>query len=210
MIETNRPRRRRPRAPADRNYLLERVGEAAVVQVYADAFGDLAAARRRRWSGTSYAGRDRRPRHLLRPALRPQPRDARRPRGRSSRILPASTATTLDEIDALHQAVLDQHRPVQQPDRAQVRARRARRTRSPPRHTLPQRAGAAVPAAAPARRSTQLLARLEPMFFDPDVDPTVTSKTPPRGQGHPHRQRQQPVRRRDDEGSRGFAGAAIR
>ena len=29
------------RAPADRKYLLERVGEAAVVQLYADAFRDL-------------------------------------------------------------------------------------------------------------------------------------------------------------------------
>src|SRR6476661_2948043 len=28
-------------APADRKYLLERIGEAAVVQVYADAFRDL-------------------------------------------------------------------------------------------------------------------------------------------------------------------------
>src|SRR3954470_14935175 len=28
-------------APADRAYLVERVGEAAVVQVYADGFGDL-------------------------------------------------------------------------------------------------------------------------------------------------------------------------
>ena len=28
-------------APAERKYLLERVGEAAVVQVYADAFRDL-------------------------------------------------------------------------------------------------------------------------------------------------------------------------
>src|SRR5712671_4345338 len=28
-------------APTDRKYLLERIGEAAVVQVYADAFGDL-------------------------------------------------------------------------------------------------------------------------------------------------------------------------
>src|SRR5579872_6630650 len=32
----------RAAAPADRPYLLERVGEAAVVQVYADGFRDLA------------------------------------------------------------------------------------------------------------------------------------------------------------------------
>ena len=60
---------------------------------------------------------------------------------------------------------------------------------------------------APARRSMQLLARLGPMFFDPAVDPMVTAKTPPAGQGHPDRERQQSLRRRLDEGSRGLQGA---
>ena len=64
---------------------------------------------------------------------------------RSSRTPAASIATTLDEIAALHEAVLDQHRPVQQPDGAQVRARRARPRRSPPRRTPPRAPARAFP-----------------------------------------------------------------
>ena len=80
---------------------------------------------------------------------------------------------------ALHQAVLDQHRPVQQPHGAQVRARvhaRRVRRRGARRRTLRR--------AFPSRRGETLdalLARLQPMFFDLDVDPTVTSKTPRAG-----------------------------
>ena len=108
---------------------------------------------------------------------------------------------------ALHEAVLDQHRPVQQPDRAQVRAdvhaggvcrggargRASRRARSRCRT---------------ARRSTQLLARLQPMFFDPERRSDRHQQDAAAGQGHPHGERQQPVRRRDDEGSRGLRRAA--
>ena len=39
--------RRTPHAPADRKYLLERVDDAAVVQLYADGFARAAAATRR-------------------------------------------------------------------------------------------------------------------------------------------------------------------
>src|SRR5262249_749119 len=35
---------------------------------------------------------------------------------------------------------------------------------------------------APGESLDQLLARLGPMFFDPEVDPAVTNKTPPAGQ----------------------------
>src|SRR6478752_10740896 len=41
MNETTTPAPVKTAAPADRTYLLERIGEAAVVQVYADAFRDL-------------------------------------------------------------------------------------------------------------------------------------------------------------------------
>jgi hypothetical protein len=41
MNETTTPAPVKTAAPADRKYLLERVGEAAVVQVYADGFRDL-------------------------------------------------------------------------------------------------------------------------------------------------------------------------
>ena len=62
-----------------------------------------------------------RPRHLLRPALSPQPGDARHPRrDPDARATASSLVARRDH--AIHQAVLDQHRAVQQPDRAQVRA----------------------------------------------------------------------------------------
>ena len=66
---------------------------------------------------------------------------------------------------------------------------------------------ARVPAARRRDRSTRLLARLQPLFFDPDVDPIVTNKTPRRRQGHPRREREQPLRRRHDEGPRRVRGA---
>ena len=50
-----------------------------------------------------------------------------------------------------------------------------------------------------------LLTRLQPMFFDPDVDPIVTNKNPVR-QGHPALQRQQPLRRRLDARPEGVCG----
>ena len=153
----------------------------------------------------SRPGRHRRPRHLLRPALRAQPRDARRPR--SDRHAPGRRRSIDARRDrALHQAVLDQHRPVQQPHVAQVRARvRARRVR---RRGARRRTRRRALSAAAGETLDALLARLQPMFFDLDVDPTVTSKTPRARQGHRHRQRQQPLRRRDDGGSRGVRGEA--
>ena len=98
-------------------------------------------------------GRARGPRHLLRPALRAQPRDARRARGDPH--APGGDRPGDARRDrALHEAVLDQHRPVQQPDgaqvRAQVRARGVRRRRAGRR-----RGRRALPAEAPASRSTR-------------------------------------------------------
>ena len=72
-----------------------------------------------------------------------------------------------------------------------------------------QAAGAKFPLEA-GETLDALLARLEPLFFDPTVDPIVTNKTPGAGQGHPGRERQQPVRRRDDGGPRGLQGALSR
>ena len=87
---------------------------------------------------------------------------------------------TLEEIRPLHQAVLDQQRAVQQPDRPQVRPADC----TP--EALRRRGHAAESAGAtfPLRNGETLdrtLARLKPAFFDPDVDPTVTAKTPPPG-----------------------------
>ena len=112
-------------APTDRKYLLERIGEAAVVQVYADAFNDLPLREKTLiWhlGQAAIAGRDiyydQRYAHSL------EMRD----------VLEAIVThpVGIDGSDArrdhaLHQAVLDQHRAIQQPHLAQVRARLQRR-----------------------------------------------------------------------------------
>ena len=66
--------------PPDRKYLLERVDDAAVAQLYADGFDRLPLDQKILiWHlyQAALAGRD----IYLRPALRAQPRDARRARG---------------------------------------------------------------------------------------------------------------------------------
>ena len=86
-----------------------------------------------------------------------------------------------------------------------VHARGVRRRGAAP----PQRAGARFPLGA-GETLDALLARLQPMFFDPDVRSDRHQQDAAAGQGHPHRQRQQSLRRRDDGGSRGLRGAATR
>ncbi len=69
-----------------------------------------------------------------------------------------------------------------------------------------QSAGATFPL-RPGETLDQSLARLKPAFFDPDVDPTVTAKTPPAGKGPSDGQRQQPLCGSHDEGPRGVPRA---
>ena len=193
-----RPPRRRP--PPNGQYLLERVDDAAVVQVYADGF-DGAAAQGEDAHLAPVPGGARRPRHLLRPAARAR----------------ASRCATSSRPIVTHPAGVD---PA---TLAEIRATRSCSGSTAARTTTSPRGSSCCTctpdgvrgrgARRPQRRARrfrlqtgetldQLLARLQPMFFDPNVDPIVTNKTPPAGQGHPHRQRQQPVRRRDDEGPR--------
>ena len=179
MNETTAPAPATTAAPADRQYLLERVDEAAVVQLYADGFRDLPLREKTLiWHlyQAAIAGRDiyydQRYAHNLemRDVLEAIVTHADRRRSDDARRDPA-----------LHEAVLDQHRPVQQPDRAQVRARRARPTAfAAAAHAAAQRRRA-LSAATTARRSTRCSRASQPMFFDPDVDPIVTSKTPRAG-----------------------------
>ena len=104
-----------------------------------------------------------------------QPRDARRARGGASPSGRRGAAGAGGD-HRLHEAVLDQHRPVQQPHRAKVRAgvhqeafATAVRQASANGAALPLRDGESVEA---------LLARLDRPFFDRDFQPVVTSKTP--------------------------------
>ncbi len=106
-------------APADRKYLIERVDDAAVVQLYADGFDALPLREKALiWHlyQAALAGRDiyydQRYAHNL--------ADARCPRG--DHHAPGERRSADAQRDpALHEALLDQHRALQQPHRAQVR-----------------------------------------------------------------------------------------
>ena len=111
-----------PAASTDRQYLLERVDDAAVVQLYADGFERLDLRQKVLiW-------------HLYQAALagRDIYYDQRYTYNLEMREIFEEVLTHADGVDpgtlsrdrALREAVLDQHRPVQQPDRAKVRAGR--------------------------------------------------------------------------------------
>ena len=164
-------------APADQNYLLERVGEAAVVQVYADGFRDLPLREKTLvWhlGQAAIAGRDifydQRYAHNL------EMRDVleaiiTHPSGIDS--------STFDEIErytklfwintgAFNNLTARKFVLACTPDAFVAAAAAA------------ARAGARFPL-RPGETLDALLARLRPMFFDADDDPTVTSKTPRAG-----------------------------
>ena len=177
-----------------RQYLLEQVDDAAVVQLYADGFSALPLDREdaRLASVSGGAGRAR---HLLRPALRAQPRDARDARGDPHASRRRIEPRRAGGDPALHEAVLDQHRPAQQPHGPQVRARSAARGAS----RAPRSA-----AAAGARFRSQ------GETLDAMLDAAAAAVLRPGGRSdgheqdarrrprHPDRQREQPLRRRLD------------
>jgi dipeptidyl-peptidase-3 len=164
-------------ASVDRKYLLERVDEAAVVQVYADGFDALSLREKTLiW-------------HLYQAALA----------GRDI-FLDQRYASSLEMRDVLEAIITHPANT----DRAALNEI-ARYTKlfwinSGPHNNLTARkfvlklAPAVLAAAAHAAEQAgatfpvkqgetldQLLARLQPKFFDPNVDPIVTSKTPVAG-----------------------------
>jgi dipeptidyl-peptidase-3 len=164
-------------APADRPYLLERVGEAAVVQLYADAFRDLPLRERTLiWhlGQAAIAGRDifydQRYAHNL------EMRD----------ILEAIVThaagvdrSTLDDITRYTKLFWINTGPYNN-----LTSRKFVPACAPAAFAAAAHAAARAGARFPLRRGETLdalLARLEAMFFDPDVDPIVTSKTPRAG-----------------------------
>ena len=150
---------RRARVPARARR--RRGGRAAV---RGRLFG--AAAEREDADLASLPGRDRRPRHLLRSEASQRARDARHPRA-DRRASAGRRRGDAGRDPALHEAVLDQQRPLQQPHRAQVRAevhaagvcRRREGGRAERRHASRAARGESLDA---------MLARLQPMFFDPE------------------------------------------
>ena len=162
---------------SDHRYLLERVGDAAVVQLYADGF-DALAPRDRLLAWHLYqaaiAGRDifydQRYAHSL------EMRDViegvlRHPRGADAATLAAVTAyTKLFWINTGPFNNLTARKFVLTCDR--------RAFRTAVREAA--EAGAPIPL-QPGEDLEALLDRLEPLFFDRDVHPVVTCKTPPDG-----------------------------
>jgi len=165
-------------APADRKYLLERVDDAAVVQLYADGFSELPLKEKTLvWHlyQAALAGRDifydQRYAHGL------EMRDVLEAivRSKNAGIEPAAYAevlryTKLFWINSGPFNNLTARKFVLMctPDALAAAAHAA------------EMAGAQIPRKN-GETLDQLLTRLRPMFFDPDVDSMVTNKTPPAG-----------------------------
>jgi dipeptidyl-peptidase-3 len=162
---------------ADRQYLLERIGEAAVVQVYADGFHDLPLREKILiWHLTqaAIAGRDifydQRYAHNL------EMRDVLEAIVAHPAGIDRDSFSEIERYTKLFWINSGPHNNLTArkfvlactPEALAAAARTAARNGA----RFPLRPGESLDA---------LLERLRPMFFDPDVDPTVTSKTPPGG-----------------------------
>jgi dipeptidyl-peptidase-3 len=164
-------------APSERKYLLERVDDAAVVQLYADGFADLALREKTLiWHlyQAAIAGRDIY--YDQRHALNLDMRDVleaivSHPNGIEPKALQEiQRYTKLFWINSGPYNNLTARKIVLTCTPAALAA--AARTAQQNGGQFPVRSGETL---------DQLLARLQPMFFDPTVDPTVTAKTPPPG-----------------------------
>ena len=164
-------------AAEERPYLLERVGEAAVVQLYADGFTDLSLKDKTLvW-------------HLYQAAIA----------GRDI-YYDQRYAHSLEMRDVLEAIVSHSYAIEAGPREANERytklfwinpgpynnltARKFTLECTPAEFAAAAAAAARVGATFPRRSDEsvdQLLARLQPYFFDADVDPLVTAKTPPPG-----------------------------
>jgi len=167
-----------PSVATDRPYLLERVGEAAIVQVYADGFADLSLREKTLvWHlyEAAIAGRD-----IF--------YDQRCAASLEMRDVLEAIVTHADDVDAETLAELWRYTKLFWINSGPYNNLTARKFVL---ECTPAALAAAVDAAAkrgaafpatPGESRTQMLSRLGPMFFDPDVKSTVTSKTPPAGQ----------------------------
>jgi dipeptidyl-peptidase III len=166
-----------PQVVADRLYLLERVDEAAVVQLYADGFRDLPLREKiLTWHlyQAAIAGRDifydQRYAHSLEMRDVLETLIGCRPAIDAESYAAILGYTKLFWINTGPYNNLTARKFVLTctPDAFAAAAHAAEQSGI----TIPRRAGETL---------DELLARLRPMFFDPDVDPTITSKTPAEG-----------------------------
>jgi dipeptidyl-peptidase-3 len=159
---------------ADRKYLLERVDEAAVVQLYADQFSALPLREKTLiWHLTqaALAGRDI--------FYDQKHRNALEMRSVLEAIITHSAgidAPTLSEINRYTKLFWINNGPYNNLTARKFVLKttpqafaRAAETAAKAGATFPTLPGESVPA---------LIERLQPMFFDPDVDPIVTNKNP--------------------------------
>ena len=162
---------------ANRQYLLEQIDEAAVVQLYADGFAALPLKEKTLvW-------------HLYQAALagRDIYYDQKYEHGLEMRdvleaILTHPTGVdpkTLEEIHRYTKLFWINSGPFNN-----LTARKFVLRCTPEAFAAAAQAAGSAGATFPRRTGEtldQLLTRLKPAFFDPDVDPTVTAKTPPAG-----------------------------
>jgi dipeptidyl-peptidase-3 len=163
---------------AERKYLLERVDDAAVVQLYADGFAELPLKEKTLiWHlyQAAIAGRDifydQRYAHSL------DMRDVLEAIVSHKSAVAPSTFAKIERYTKLFWVNSGPYN--------NLTARKFVLTCTPEELAAAaeaaQKAGATFPLKA-GETLSGLLARLTPLFFDPNVDPMVTSKTPPQGQ----------------------------
>jgi dipeptidyl-peptidase III len=160
--------------PDDRPYLLERVDDAAVVQLYADGFDELAPRERTliyHLSRAALAGRD-------------IYYDQRYAPGLDMREAIEAVLRRAEHVDPDTLARVHHYAKLFWLNSGPHNSQTARKFLL---RCEPDAFGAAVRAAAnagarlpmkPGETLDQMLARLAPCFFDPDVDASITSKTP--------------------------------
>ena len=171
-----------PEAPpsqtsTDRQYLLERIDDAAVVQVYTDGFQDLSLGDRILvWhlAQAAIAGRDifydQRYAHSL------EMRDILEAILGCRQVVDSGTFAEIERYTKLFWLNTGPYN--------NLTARKFVLRCPPDAFAAAAHAAADSGAKFPRREGEtldRLLARLRPCFFDPDVDPMVTAKTPPSG-----------------------------
>jgi len=167
----------RSEATEERTYLLERVAEAAVVQLYADGFADLSLNEKILiWHlyNAAIAGRDifydQRYAHNL------EMRDVLEALVRCPEAIDAATFEAVNRYTKLFWINTGPYN--------NLTARKFILSCTPGAFAdavcAVERSGVAIPR-PPGETLDQTLRRLEPLFFNPDVDPAVTCKTPSNG-----------------------------
>src|SRR5580765_5911607 len=165
-------------APTERKYLLERVDDAAVVQVYADGFKELPLKEKTLvW-------------HLYQAALAGRDifYDQRYAHGLEMRdVLEAIIQAPPAGIDSATRAEILKYTKlfwINSGPFNNLTARKFVLTVTPEAFAAAAHAAEKAGAKFPQKSGEtldQLLTRLRPMFFDPNVDAMVTNKTPPAG-----------------------------